>query len=185
MEEIQTYKGYYLLDSGKLRGSFFEKSVIFLCHHDTSGAFGFIVNRPAGTSLGKVVKMDLPPSLGDADLYIGGPVQNDVLCYLHADPGLIQTNAVPGIEYGNSIEALLGVATGFSAGKELKVLAGYSGWAGGQLEKEIASGSWFVFKSSLDYIFDSPANRVWQSLLSEMGPEYRLIAEAPENPSLN
>lgn len=185
MKPDASLKGKFLLDSGKLAGSFFEKTVIFICQHDSNGAIGFVLNRPTGTQLGDAVEADLPDSVELLQLHLGGPVQTDVLSYLHADSSLIQTNIVPGIEFGHSVTELVELLSGFSPGRELKVFGGYSGWGEGQLDGEIESGAWFVHESSLENIFRMPANRMWSAMLSEMGPEYRLIAQAPDDPSLN
>lgn len=181
----QSLKGAFLLDSGKLKGSFFEKTVIYLCQHDLEGSLGFVINRPTGSTLGKVVEANLPESIKSLPLYLGGPVQTDVLSYLHADGGLIKTNIVPGIEFGNSIEGLLELVGNYSPSKEIKVFGGYSGWGSGQLEQELKSGAWFVHQSSIDSIFSIPGKDIWNHLLAEMGPEYKLISQQPDDPSLN
>ena len=41
-------QGQLLLDGGKLHGSFFHRAVVLICQHDAEGAFGLILNRPAG-----------------------------------------------------------------------------------------------------------------------------------------
>jgi putative transcriptional regulator len=185
MEEFRSHKGQYLLDSGKLTGSFFEKTVIFLCQHDEKGAFGFVVNRPSGARLGNVVDMSLPGTLSEMELFLGGPVQTEILSYLHADTSLMQTNIVPGIEFGNSVEGLMEIASNFSPSRNLKVFGGYAGWGPGQLEAELEQGAWFLHRSSTDYLFSYPSRDLWAMILCEMGPQYRLIAQAPDNPSLN
>lgn len=181
----RSLKGAYLVDSGQLRGSFFERTVIYLAQHDPKGALGFIINRPTGTTLGAAVREDLPDPIEGMELYLGGPVQTEILSYLHADTGLIQTNILPGIEFGHSVENLLEIVSGFSAGRELKIFGGYSGWGEGQLEKELESGAWLVHQSNTDYIFSDAPDSLWPKILSDMGPEYKLLADAPNDPSLN
>src|SRR5688572_3548421 len=43
--EFVSLKGQLLLDSGQLRGSFFHRAVVLICHHDSDGAFGLVVWR--------------------------------------------------------------------------------------------------------------------------------------------
>ena len=45
--KFESLRGQLLLDSGQLRGSFFDRSVVLICHHDADGAFGLVLNRPA------------------------------------------------------------------------------------------------------------------------------------------
>lgn len=43
---LKSLKGQLLLDGGKLNGSFFHRTVVFICQHDEEGAFGLMLNRP-------------------------------------------------------------------------------------------------------------------------------------------
>src|SRR5262245_57514507 len=51
-EEFPSLKGQLLLDSGQLRGSFFHRSVVLICHHDKEGAFGLVLNQPTENTVG-------------------------------------------------------------------------------------------------------------------------------------
>ena len=54
MPQMQRFlKGQLLLDSGELRGSFFQRTVVLICQHDAEGAFGLVLNRPTGNTWGK------------------------------------------------------------------------------------------------------------------------------------
>src|SRR5215471_11781174 len=78
-------KGQLLLDSGELAGSFFARTVVLICQHDSEGAFGLVLNRPANKKLGEVIDAELPEALRGQPLYVGGPVQPTTLSYLHSD----------------------------------------------------------------------------------------------------
>src|SRR5260370_42584419 len=78
-------KGQLLLDSGQLRGSFFQRSVVLICQHDAEGAFGLILNRATGSNVGEMIVADLPDTLKSCPLYLGGPVQPSALSFLHTD----------------------------------------------------------------------------------------------------
>jgi len=45
-------EGQLLLDSGQLRGSYFQRSVVLICQHDAEGAFGLVLNRATGSDVG-------------------------------------------------------------------------------------------------------------------------------------
>jgi putative transcriptional regulator len=47
-EKGKFLKGQLLLDSGQLRGSFFQRTVVLICQHDAEGAFGLVLNRTTG-----------------------------------------------------------------------------------------------------------------------------------------
>ena len=68
-------KGQLLLDGGNLRGSFFHRTVVLICQHDSEGAFGLVLNRHSGKNVGEAVVADLPEQVQGLPLFIGGPVQ--------------------------------------------------------------------------------------------------------------
>ena len=72
-------KGQLLLDSGQLRGSFFQRTVVLICEHNAEGAFGLVLNRSSGSKIGEMVVADLPETLKEYPLYLGGPVQTTAL----------------------------------------------------------------------------------------------------------
>ena len=51
-EEFKSLKGHLLLDGGKLRGSFFHRTVVLICQHDAEGAMGLVLNRASGKNVG-------------------------------------------------------------------------------------------------------------------------------------
>ena len=62
-------KGKLLLDGGNLHGSFFHRSVVLVCEHNTEGAFGLVLNRAVGNKVGEVIVANLPEMLKDAPLF--------------------------------------------------------------------------------------------------------------------
>jgi putative AlgH/UPF0301 family transcriptional regulator len=86
MGEPQKFlKGKLLLDSGDLGGSFFQHTVILVCEHNSDGAFGLVLNRALGKTVGEMIVADLPDTLKESPLFLGGPVQPAALSFLHTD----------------------------------------------------------------------------------------------------
>ena len=56
-----------------------------MCEHNAEGAFGLVLNRAAGNKVGEVLVADLPDTLRESPLFLGGPVQPTALSFLHAD----------------------------------------------------------------------------------------------------
>src|SRR5258708_31829218 len=96
-------KGQLLLDSGQLRGSFFQRTVVLICQHDADGAFGLVLNRGTGRNVGDVIVADLPESLKTCPLFEGGPVQPSALSFLHTDGFIPDSNAMPDLGLGQSL----------------------------------------------------------------------------------
>lgn len=186
MAQKKTYlKGQLLLDSGQLRGSFFQRTVVLICQHDAEGAFGLVLNRATGNNVGEMIVADLPDALKGCPLYLGGPVQPSALSYLHSDTFLAEANVMPNLSLGHSMEDLVELGEGFSPTRKLKVFAGYAGWSPGQLEGEMKRKAWLTHPASLELVFDLAPEQLWSEILRRKGGLYRLLAQTPEDPSLN
>jgi len=184
-EEGKFLKGQLLLDSGQLRGSFFQRSVVLICQHDAEGAFGLILNRATGSSVGEMIVADLPDTLKANPLFLGGPVQPTALSFLHSDSFISDPNVMPNLSLGHSIDALIELGESFSATRKLKMFAGYAGWSPGQLEDEMKRKAWLTHPASLDLVFESDPEKLWRAILQTKGWKYKLLSQMPEDLSLN
>ena len=184
-EEFRSLKGQLLLDSGQLRGSIFHRSVVLVCHHDKDGAFGLMLNQPTEKSVGDVLVADLPQELKDQTVFVGGPVQTNALTYLHTDSFLPDANVMPNLAMGHSLDDLQELAASFSATRQIRCFAGYSGWTGGQLEAEMKRKAWLLHPATLELVFEDAPRELWKTILTAKGWKYRLLAEGPEDLSWN
>ena len=179
-------KGQLLLDSGQLGGSFFQRTVILVCEHNTEGAFGLVLNRSLGKTVGEMIVADLPDALKESPLYLGGPVQPTALSFLHADNFIPDANVFPNLNLGHSIDDLLEADQSFSTTKKIRLFAGYAGWSPGQLESEMKRKSWLTFPASLELVFETPPEQLWPNILqSKGGWKNKLLSQMPEDLSLN
>jgi putative transcriptional regulator len=184
-EGFQSLKGQLLLDSGQLSGSFFHRSVVLICQHDAEGAFGLVLNRIGENKVGEMVIADLPESLKEQALYLGGPVQPAVLSFLHTDAFLPNANVLSNLNLGHSVDSLTEIGESFSAAKQVRIFAGYSGWGPGQLEDEMRRKAWITHPASIDLVFPGQPQQLWRTILKEKGWQYRLLAETPDDPAWN
>jgi putative transcriptional regulator len=188
-------KGKLLLDGGDLTGSFFHRTVVLICEHNAEGAFGLVLNRSSGSKVGELIVADLPDTLKSAPLFLGGPVQPTALSFLHADNFIpdanisisdIDGNVFPNLNLGHSLDDLVEVGESFSAGKKVKMFAGYAGWSPGQLENEMKRKSWLTFPASLELVFETPPDQLWQKILKTKGGwKNKLLSQMPDDLSLN
>jgi putative transcriptional regulator len=186
VNEVKKYlKGQLLLDNGSLSGSFFQRTVVLVCQHDAEGAFGLVLNRSSGNKLGEMVVADLPEELKTQPLFLGGPVQLSALSFLHSDQYLPEASVLPNLDLGHSLDTLVEIGESFSPTKKVKTFAGYAGWSPGQLEDELKRDAWLTHPASLDLVFDTDPARLWRLILSQKGLKYRLLADMPDDVSLN
>jgi putative transcriptional regulator len=184
-QKFKSLKGTLLLDGGQLRGSFFHRSVVLVCEHNAEGAFGLVLNQPTDKTIGEVAVTDIPESLKELALFLGGPVQTTALSYLHSDSFLDEANVMENLNLGHSLDTLLELGESFSSTRKVKCFAGYAGWSAGQLEGELARKSWVVHPATIDQIFSDQPQSLWKTILQEKGWQYRLIAEGPDDLSWN
>ena len=176
--------GDILIAEPFLEGRYFSRSVVFVVEHDEKGSIGFVLNKPMSYSTSDLVEV-----LKDYDLpvYIGGPVEQNQLYYLHTHPEL--KNALPivdGIYWGGDFTDLTEkLRAGDVFPGEIRFFAGYSGWEGGQLENELKENSWMVGKISRENFFKLPYPGLWEESMSELGGRYKIWANFPEDPIMN
>jgi putative transcriptional regulator len=186
MITIKPKKGDLLIAEPSIIGdSSFNRSVVLLADHSEEGSIGFILNKPLEYTINDLI----PEVKAEFKIYNGGPVEQDNLYFIHKVPELIP----------NSIEISLGIYWGGDFDKVAELIAnneisennirfflGYSGWDSNQLEEELKINSWVVseniYKKSIiekDYQF------FWKEKMVELGGEYSIWCNAPEDPTAN
>lgn len=184
-ENAHPIKGQVLLAEPFLADPYFKRTVIFLCEHNTEGSFGFVLNNYIDVELDQI--MENMPSFG-SKISIGGPVRNSNLYYIHTLGDQVEDSVeiMPGIFMGGNFETLKRMMiTGTIEKDQVRFFVGYSGWSPEQLEKEIKSNSWFVTTVSKELVMNTDADDLWKNVMKSMGKKGELIANMPEDPSLN
>lgn len=183
---VEPEKGDLLISEPYLPDPNFDRTVVYLCEHDENGTFGFVLNRKAQVGVSEVVD-----EVGNykADLYVGGPVQQDTLHYLHRDQTLSESAQLVKntVFWGGNYEKLLELINTKSLDPEdIRFFVGYSGWAADQLMDELKEKSWIVLKgASAEMIFDWDNHDLWKECLRTMGGKFRLMSNYPKDPRLN
>ena len=149
----------------------FRQSVVLLLQQGEEGALGLVINRESGLRLQELCQDHEIPYLGDPDkrVRVGGPVQPEQGLVLFGS----ETDDPEGraVVAGLRVSASTGTLTRLCGGPEgrFHCYAGYAGWAPGQLEREIAEGSWIVTKPDPALILDHPVDEVWFKALEDNG----------------
>ncbi len=159
----QPARGKLLVATELVGGDFFARTVVLLLHYDDDGAMGIVINRPTDINLQDAIAEpdDLPVYSGA--LFWGGPVQMGVL---HA---LLRTDQPPeGVEavvdsvyYVNTVDGLNDAPEDENS---LRFFVGYAGWSAGQLDRELARGSWHIVPASADIVFVEDPDALWKRL---------------------
>ncbi len=182
---VEPTKGCILVSEPYLPDPNFERTIILLCEHNEEGSFGFVLNKPSQARIGDV--MDSIKEF-DAQVYVGGPVQQDTLHYIHRVQNLEDAIEVSeGIYWGGNFEQLNSLLDSKQiAAHDLKFFLGYSGWSEGQLDEELKANSWIV-SGQVDekLIFETDADIMWQKALKAMGGRFSVYSNYPVDPRLN
>jgi putative transcriptional regulator len=148
----------------------FERTVILMVRHDKDGAFGIVVNRPAGERpLAELVlgERDAPVA-GKVRIFAGGPVQPELGFVIHGTdyrgPGTVEITAR--LAMTSSREILRDIGSGKGPMQSL-IAFGYAGWAPGQLEGELNRRDWSLAPGEPKLIFDEDRDKVWDSAYAQ------------------
>ena len=178
--------GRLLISEPYLPDPNFERSVVLMCDHNEGGSFGFVMNKKSPLKLAEVVE-DM--SGLEADLYIGGPVQQDTLHYIFRGEDLLEDAVEIGdnLFWGGNYDQLKDLISMKRIDPtDFRFFVGYSGWGQGQLDEEIESNSWIVSPGlALNLLLDTKSDDLWKVVLENMGGKYEMFSRYPEDPRLN
>ncbi|HEX5541319.1 MAG TPA: YqgE/AlgH family protein [Micromonospora sp.] len=179
--------GRLLVATPALKDPNFDRAVVLLIAHERTGALGVVLNRPTEVPVSAVLTAWDELAGEPAVLFEGGPVQPDAAICLGRMRGAVQeikgfqpiSGAVGMVDLSVDVERLRDRITG------IRVFAGYSGWSPGQLEGEIAAGSWLVFDALPGDAFMERPDDLWQLVLRRQGGMMAAVANFPPDPTLN
>ena len=146
--------------------NFHETVVLVTRQRGTAGPLGVIINRPTTVTLERALP-EIASLAGQGDkVWFGGPVAPRALFYVfRASPP--PDGAIPVAEGvyldwdGDRLKALLARDKPMEG---LRIYAGHSAWAPGQLEAEVARGSWKSARPEERIIFSTRPETVWSEL---------------------
>lgn len=178
--------GNLLLSEPTMNDFYFGRSVILLIdHNEAEGSLGVIINKSLHVSINDVV--DFFQDF-DAPVYLGGPVAENQIFFLHTLGDLIPDSfkVMEGLYWGGDTEKLNTLlSTGIANKDNVRFFLGYSGWDKQQLSRELERNSWLVSNIDSHTLINTPPETMWKSYVKRMGPKYKIWTQYPENPESN
>jgi len=158
--------GVLLVAGTRVRDPGFRESVILLLSAGPGGAMGLIINKPTATMVSSLFGGIGSMSRGGNPLFYGGPVGgHDLLMLRRADRAPEDWGAVVDrVVVTNSRMAMMDALMTARTAEEVRVYAGYAGWAAGQLEREIGRGDWYLLPADAALIFRRDMTKLWPEL---------------------
>ncbi|MCL4145527.1 UNVERIFIED_CONTAM: hypothetical protein GTU68_033972 [Idotea baltica] len=186
MVELKPNKGKLLIAEPSLTGDVsFNRSVVLLAEHNEEGSVGFILNKPLEYQINDLVTEIIIPF----QVYNGGPVEQDNLYFIHKVPHLIDNSIEisDGIYWGGNFDTTVNLINEkIISEDDIRFFLGYSGWSSLQLDEELSSKTWIVAINEYEsQIIKKSSVAFWKEKMIELGGDYLLWSNAPENPSLN
>ena len=177
--------GKTLIASPFLHEPYFERATILLTEFETEGAMGFIVNKQSDSYVSEVVD-----DLNDCDIpiFLGGPVAEDRLHYIHTLGDQIPNSikVMDGVYWGGDFDVVkMLINQKKISGADIKFFLGYTGWGSDQLKEEVKDESWVVSQLNLNSIMEEKGEELWKMSLQKMGDVYTLWSTFPIDPTLN
>ena len=159
----------------------FRRAVLFISSHDEEdGALGVILNRPLDKQVADLVNETPPEGLGDIPVFLGGPVGKNQLMF-----AAFEWQKGHGLKLNHNV----GVEEAHQLVDEdpasVRAFVGYAGWSAGQLEEEMKQKAWLLQKPTRSALAPARLPKLWFEIMRGLGPWYKMLAAAPDDPSLN
>lgn len=163
----------------------FRRTVVLLCNHDEEGSFGLVLNRMLPLHLHEVLD-DIEEE--SSQLALGGPVQPNTLHILHRHGDLFPKadQVIEGVFWSGDFDLIKAyVQSERPSTQDMRFFLGYAGWGPGQLVEEIKENSWILVQGKEAWVFPKDPTTLWRDVLRQMGGEYALLSNFPDDPRLN
>lgn len=179
-----SYKGKILISTPDISGDLFSRSVVLIIEHDENGAFGLILNKK-NTKMSKKFENFFNFKI---EVYDGGPVENEKVFFIIKGDKISDAYTEINDDYylTEDIEMIISKIMNSQINLEnVKIFSGYSGWSSQQLDREVQRKLWTVVDVyNIDYTLPNDQN-LWKNIMQNLGGEFLLWANAPEDISLN
>lgn len=154
-----------LVAKPELRDQVYGSTVLVVKPIGNAQHVGFIVNRPTKVTLGELFPDDGPAQKIVDPVYLGGPVDPQVIF------ALVQRPESPG---GATVELMPGLFAAYeestvdriiaSGAERARFVAGLVVWRAGELENEIEQGAWYVLEPDAALAMEK-SEGLWEELV--------------------
>ena len=179
-----TLHGHLLVAGPTLLDPNFRRSVVLVGEHGRDGAMGVVLDRPSLVTVAEAVPPLASLAGGEEVVHVGGPVEPQAVVVLarFAEPHRAARLVVGDVGF---LPAELDDAEALGQLLDVRVYAGYAGWAPDQLESELEEGSWVVLEARPEDVFTATPERLWRAVLRREGGARAVLASLSDDPRAN
>ena len=186
VEILHSLRGQLLVAMPHIDDDRFKRTVILMCQHDNEAAMGLTINKIIPkldlNALRSKLKLKRAFFDGDMPIFQGGPVENGRGFVLHSSDQMLPDSLPIGDDLAMSVQvSMINEIAAGTGPHNHRIMLGYAGWEPGQLEGEMREGMWFNISSSLDVIFTTPAEQLWDKCFALAG--YNAASLSPHSGS--
>ena len=180
-EEVpQNLTGSLLVAHPSMLDPNFRRAVLFISSHDHEGAMGVILNRPLEKQVSELVGEAPPEGLENVPVFLGGPVGKNQLMF-----AMFEWEDANGVKLNHNVNVEEAHERVGEDPSSIRAFVGYAGWSAGQLEAEMKQKAWILQKPSRAALSPDRLPKLWFEIMRGLGPWYKLLSAAPDDPSLN
>src|SRR5437867_5396233 len=176
----RSFAGSLLVAHPNMLDPNFRRAVLFLSAHDPDGALGVIINRPLDKNVADLVSEAPPEGLAGVPVFLGGPVGKNQLIL-----AAFEWHKGEKLKLNHNMDVDEASECAGDDPMPIRAFVGYAGWSAGQLEAELKQKAWIIQKPSRAALKSERLSRLWFDIMNRLGPWYRMLAAAPDDPSLN
>jgi putative transcriptional regulator len=159
----------------------FRRSVLFISAHDPkAGALGVILNRPLDKQVSDLVSEPPPENLANVPVFLGGPVGKNKLMF-----AALEWEKGEGLNLNHDVDVEEANERVAAEPDAIRAFVGYAGWSAGQLEAEMKQKAWILQKPTRAVLRPDRLPKLWFDIMRDLGPWYKMLAAAPDDPSRN
>nr|WP_259345089.1 YqgE/AlgH family protein [Candidatus Liberibacter sp.] len=186
--ETRFLDGHFLIAMPQVTGQYFVRSVIYVCSHSSTGAMGFIINRPQEnfSFVEVILNLNIPEygnmssilkNSEDLPILSGGPLEMSCGFVLHSSDYVSDSSI--SISENISLTITVDIMKAISQGKGPKrsaIMFGYTAWMAGQLESEIHQNGWLTCPAVEDLIFDMKFDEKYERSMAILGVNTSMLS---------
>lgn len=168
--------GKFLIATPNMQDPRFSRAVIYMCNHSPEGAMGLIINQQKSdlwlSEMLGTIGIDGAIQVADSPVLTGGPVDIDRGFILHSPDFNSPENSnilSESLLLTSTKDVLTALVSETDAPEKAVLMVGYSGWSGGQLERELQQNAWLVVDGDEALIFDTDIETKWTRALAIIG----------------
>lgn len=184
--------GRLLVATPVISDGVFDRSVVFMLHHDPVGALGVVINRPSDLAVDELLPRWSDLTTDPSVIFSGGPVEPDgfigvamVAPDSHQLEMFTPVDDAPATSNVVSLDLEGDPAIAASVVERMRIFRGYAGWGPGQLDSELAHDAWFALNVDAGDLWAAEPDQLYDRVLRRQPGRLGWFANAPADPTLN